>query len=163
MGRLPANQSIHLLLIGKGMDAPELEEAIAASPARDRIHRLGFRQDAPALMAACDATVLPSLKREGLPKTVIESMAYGVPVVVTDSGGSAELVEDGVSGFVVPPGDAVALADRLKVLADDRMRAHRMGEAAQVRIREHFHVQDSVAQTREWFEELRNSREVQRG
>jgi glycosyltransferase involved in cell wall biosynthesis len=151
MGRLPERSGVHLLLIGHGMDGEDLARAVAASPARDRIHVLGFRDDAPAVMAACDATVLPSLKREGLPKTVIESMAHGVPAVVTDTGGSAELVEDGVSGFVVPPGDAAALADRIAALAKDRHAAAEMGKAARARIRDHFHVNDSVEATRSMF------------
>ena len=104
---------IYLLLAGTDRSR-ELDEAIAAHPHRDRIRNVGFRRDAPALIGACDVSVLPALKREGLPKTVIEAMAYGVPPVVTNVGGSPELVADGVSGLVVPPGDAAALAARAR-------------------------------------------------
>ena len=103
-GRLSAEA--HLLLIGAGMDAPRLARRIAANPAADRIHVLGHRSDAPALMAACNVFVLPSTKREGLARSLIEAMAYGVAPVVTDCGGSPELVVDGVSGLVVPVADA---------------------------------------------------------
>ena len=96
-GRLPAEA--HLLLIGAGMDAPRLARRIAASPAADRIHVLGYRSDAPAMTAACDVFVLPSTKREGLARSLIEAMAYGVAPVVTDCGGSPELVVHGVSGL----------------------------------------------------------------
>lgn len=154
MGLLPASFPTHLLLIGKGMDAPELSKLISESPARDRIHCLGFRNDAPALTAACDCTVLPALKREGLPKSVIESMVYEVPAIVTDTGGSAELVVDGVSGFVVPPGDAPAIAEAIRKLQSDPMRAQAMGKAGRQRIASHFHVQDSIQQTREWFHQI---------
>ena len=85
--------------IGGGMDAPRLARRIAANPAADRIHVLGYRSDAPALTAACDVFVLPSTKREGLARSLIEAMAYGVAPVVTDCGGSPELVVDGVSGL----------------------------------------------------------------
>jgi glycosyltransferase involved in cell wall biosynthesis len=153
MGKLPSESQAHLLLIGKGMDAPALEQAIQGSPARDRIHRLGFRTDAPALTAACSCTVLPALKREGLPKSVIESMVYEVPPVVTDSGGNAELVENGVSGWVVPAGDAEALADRIHWLETHPNEARIMGKEARLRIRDHFNVKQSVEQTRTFFKQ----------
>ncbi|MDF3128283.1 glycosyltransferase family 4 protein [Kiritimatiellaeota bacterium B1221] len=154
MGLLPADAEIHLLLIGKGMDAPELLEQINASPAADKIHRLGFRNDAPALTAACDCTVLPAVKREGLPKTVIESMVYEVPAITTDTGGSAELMIDGESGFVVPPHDPAAIADRIMRLFTNQELAESMGKAGRVRIDEHFHVNQSIEKTREWFQSL---------
>lgn len=146
-GRTP-----HLLLAGKGLDAPELQQAIQAGPGAARIHCLGFREDAPSLTAACDCTVLPALKREGLPKTVIESMAYSVPPVVTDTGGNAELVEEGVSGFVVPPGSVDALRERLAWLQAHPREAEDMGRNARQRLAEHFDLQQSILQTEAFFQ-----------
>lgn len=154
MGCLPAEANIHLLLIGKGMDSGDLDRQINESPARARIHRLGFRQDAPALTAACDCTVLPALKREGLPKSVIESMVYEVPAIVTHTGGSPELIPDGECGYVVPPGDAMAIAGAILKLQQDPERRIAMGKAGRQRIASHFHVADSIARTRAWFREL---------
>ncbi|WFB34861.1 glycosyltransferase [Kiritimatiellota bacterium B12222] len=154
MGHLPQDAEVHLLLIGKGMDAPELTKQIAESPAKNRIYCLGFRNDAPALMAACDCSVLPALKREGLPKTVIESMVYEVPAIVTDTGGSAELIEEGVSGYVVPPSDAAALADRIMRVKADPEAAKAMGNAGRQRIDSHFNVQQSIDTTLDYFKEL---------
>ena len=115
---LPATMRVRLLLVGH-MDDPGLTRKIDASPVRDRIQRVGYRTDAPALVAASDVFVLPSIKREGLARAVIEAMAYGVPPVVTDCGGSPELVVDGVSGLVVPVGDAGALGAAIARLHDD--------------------------------------------
>lgn len=142
---------VHLLLIGRGMEEDNLQAAIQASPHAKNIHTPGFRNDAPALTAACSCTVLPATKREGLPKTVIESMAYGVPAITTDTGGSAELMIDGESGFVVSPHDPETIADRIQQLMADPERAQRMGEAGRERIREAFNVDDSAKQTMEWF------------
>src|SRR5690554_5235559 len=103
---LPRDSNIHLLLVGRGMNNPEVQALIQASPMADRIHLTGFRKDAPAIIASCQVSVLASTKREGLPKTVIEAMAYGVAPIVSDTGGSAELIEDGVSGIRVTPGSA---------------------------------------------------------
>lgn len=146
---------LRLVLIGAGMDAPALVRSIEAHGLADRLRLLGFRSDAPAVLHACDVSVLPSTKREGLPKVVIESMVYGVPAIVTDTGGSAELVEHGDSGLVVPPGDAAALADAIRYCHDHRDDAKRMGAAGRRRIGHHFSVQQTVTDTIAAFERLR--------
>jgi glycosyltransferase involved in cell wall biosynthesis len=147
MRHLPADTPVRLLLVGGGMDHPRLARRIAQSPLRDRIHVAGFRTDAPAIIAACQGSVLASLKREGLPKTVIESMVYSVPPIVTDTGGSAELVRHRECGLVVPPGDAEALGRAMHELASDRVRAAEMGMRARTRIDDHFNIRDTIART----------------
>jgi glycosyltransferase involved in cell wall biosynthesis len=153
IGMMPADIPVHLLLVGQ-MDAEKLDRQIAASPARDRIHRVGFRDDAPSLSAACDVFCLPSTKREGLPRAVIEAMAYRVPPVVTNSGGSPELVVDGKSGIVVPPKDARALAEAFAGLYRDPERRRAMGEAARRRIGEDFRNETTIEETIRLYEEL---------
>lgn len=150
---LPPDVQIHLVLVGH-MDAAELSRRIAKSPIGERIHRVGFRTDAPALSAACDVFCMPSTKREGLARSVIEAMAYRVPPVVTDSGGSPELVVDGVSGFVVPPRDAKAIATAIETLYRDPALRRRMGEAARERIATDFRNEDTVRKTITLYEEL---------
>jgi glycosyltransferase involved in cell wall biosynthesis len=150
---LPPDASIHVLLVGN-MDSPGLKARIDASPYRNRIHVLGFRADAPAVIAACDAAVLPSIKREGLPKTVIEAMAYGVPPIVTDCGGSPELVVDGVSGLVVPVRDPVAISHAIRTLYEDAALRARLGRAARERIRDDFRIEDTVARTLALYRDL---------
>ena len=144
MADLPGD--VHLLLVGNG-GAKALDRRIAASPAAMRIHRPGYRTDAPAIAAACDAAVLPSIRREGLPRSIIEAMAYATPPVVTDSGGSPELVIDGVSGLVVPPGSCRAISRAIRRLYDDPELRERLGAGARERIRTHFRVQDTIEQT----------------
>jgi glycosyltransferase involved in cell wall biosynthesis len=151
---LPREAEIHFLLIGRGTDHPRLTKMLAASPFRSRFHALGFRRDACSLIAACDCSVLPSVKREGLPKTVIESMAYGICPVVTDTGGSAELVISGESGLVVPPGDAGALAKAVIRLYENPEETRRMGARARQRIEKHFNIRQTVEKTLEVYQEL---------
>ncbi len=150
---LPQDIPAHLLLVGR-MDAARLTARIDKSPARERVHRAGFREDAPALSAACDVFCMPSTKREGLARSIIEAMAYRVPPVVTDSGGSPELVVDGVSGFVVPPRDAQAIADAIEKLYRDPELRRRMGDAARERIGTDFRNEDTVLKTIALYEEL---------
>ncbi|MGB5335531.1 MAG: glycosyltransferase [Woeseiaceae bacterium] len=150
---LPRDLPVHLLLVGN-MDARKLSRRIEKSPVRERIHRSGFRTDAPAISAACDIFCLPSTKREGLARSVIEAMAYRVPPIVTDSGGSPELVVDGVSGFVVPPRDAKAIAVAIETLYRDDALRRRMGDAARQRIASDFRNEDTVMKTIALYQEL---------
>lgn len=153
VGRLPEEWQVHLLLVGH-MDVPRLAKAIAASPAAARIHRTGHRSDALALTAACDVFVLPSIRREGLARALIEAMALGVAPVATDCGGSSELVVDGVSGLVIPVRDADAIVAALGRLYRDEALRNAMGAAARERIRDHFRVEDTVARTLELYRGL---------
>jgi glycosyltransferase involved in cell wall biosynthesis len=151
-GELPDDS--HLLLIGSGMHAPRLRRAIAASAAAARVHVLGYRADAPALTAACSLFVLPSTKREGLARSLIEAMAYGVAPVVTDCGGSPELVQHGKSGLVVPVSDAGALAAAMRKLHDDAALRAALGAAARERIGRDFRIEDTIAKTLALYESL---------
>jgi glycosyltransferase involved in cell wall biosynthesis len=151
-GRLPHNA--HLLVIGGGMDAPRLARRIAASSAAARIHVLGYRGDAPALTAACDVFVLPSIKREGLARSLIEAMAYGVAPVVTNCGGNPELVANGVNGLVVPVADTAALAGALRELYDNAELRARLGRAARERIGRDFRIEDTIAKTLALYRDL---------
>jgi glycosyltransferase involved in cell wall biosynthesis len=150
---LPQEWQAHLLLVGR-MDAAGLVKAIAASPAAARIHRVGHRTDAPSLTAACDLFVLPSIKREGLARSLIEAMACGVPPIVTNCGGSPELVVDGVSGLVVPVRDAPAINHAIRRLYEDPERRRRMGAAARGRIGSHFKIEDTIEQTLDLYRNL---------
>ena len=151
MSGLPGN--VHLLLVGQ-MDAPALARRIAASPAAARIHRLGYRSDAPAISAACDAAVLPSIRREGLPRSVIEAMAYATAPIVTDCGGSAELVVDGICGIVIPAGDSAAIGRAVRRLYDDSALRRQLGEAARERIQTNFRIENTIRRTQQLYREL---------
>ena len=152
--QLPAEWRAHLLLIGGGIDAPALRKRIAASPVAANIHVLGYRKDSPALTAACDVFALASTKREGLARSLIEAMAYGIAPVVTACGGSPEVVVDGVSGIVVPVRDVPALAGALKRLHEDPSLRRRMGVAARERIRNAFRIEDTIAKTLDLYRSL---------
>ncbi|MCL6642775.1 MAG: glycosyltransferase [Candidatus Bipolaricaulota bacterium] len=122
----------HLLLIGDG----RLRKALERKAGLERItnvHFLGFRKDVPQLLHATDIFVLPS-KREGLPRSIMEAMAAGKPVVATDVRGSRDLVENGVTGILVKLGDVVGLAQAILQLIHDPELRLRMGEAGREKI-----------------------------
>ncbi|MDZ7802863.1 glycosyltransferase [Thiohalophilus sp.] len=148
-----ATPKAHLLLVGKVNDK-HIAKRIARSPAADRIHLPGWRADAASLIGALDLFVLPSLRREGLPRSVIEAMSQQVASVVTDSGGSPELIEDGVSGRIVASGDPDALASAIDELLGDPEQRKQMGIAAEQRIRTCFNPDITVEKTLAVYSEL---------
>ena len=106
---------------------------IETDPAlRDRIRFLGYRDDMADLMRAADIFTLPS-HREGMPRSIIEAMLSGLPVVATDVRGSREEVVDGETGLLVPVRDAASLAQALQSLVQDPARRQAMGAAGLAR------------------------------
>ena len=151
---LPENLPIHYLLLGKLTDDVKLSRMIKKSPYRNQIHLTGFRNDAPAVAAACDAFILPSQEREGLSRAVIEAMACGTPPIVTDIGGSPELVIHNDSGLVIPPKDPQAIAAAIMALYHDPAQKKRLGENAKRRIETRFNIRETIRETRRLFEEV---------
>lgn len=107
-----------LLCVGDGVERPRLEPLVTPG-----IHLLGERHDVPRILRGLDVFTLVS-KNEGIPYTIIEAMAAGLPVVASRVGGNPELVEEGVTGRLFPAGDSAALADAIGAyLSDAEMRA----------------------------------------
>jgi glycosyltransferase involved in cell wall biosynthesis len=134
-------------LIGEGPDRAALEERIGRAGLGDRIELAGARTRAQVAAELRTATVLaaPSVptrdgRREGIPVALMEAMSAGVPVVASRLSGIPELVEDGVTGLLVPPGDHVALAAALERLAGDPALRERLGRAGRERVVREFSV-----------------------
>ena len=142
--------SVHILLVGRITDRRVLP-LIAKRNLGHVVHAVGFRPDGPAISGTGDVFVLPSLKREGLAKAVIEAMSQSVPPVVTTAGGSPELVVDGESGFVVPPNDARSLARAFDSLRTDPALRSRLGQGARRRIETAFNVEDYIRNMTDMF------------
>jgi len=141
--QLPAEPPIHFLLVGEVRDS-RIERLARDPQVRDRLHFTGFRKDAPALAGACDIFVMPSVEREGLPRSVIEAMAQGIAPIVSDVGGMPELVVKDECGLVVPPRDPAALAQAILTLAKDPARRQTFGKRARIRIEKEFHIQHTI-------------------
>ncbi len=126
----------HLWVAGARLQsdhARPVDAALSGDPElAHRVHLLGERDDVPELMAAADLFTLPS-HREGMPRSIIEAMMTGLPVVATDIRGSREEVVDGETGLLVPVADAEALAGALNRLIGDPAARSAMGAAGRVR------------------------------
>ena len=123
---------IRLVLVGDGPERRELEDMAGHLGITDIVEFVGEVDDVPDRLARTDIFVLSS-HSEGLPISVLEAMAAGLPVVATDVGGMVELVEDGITGFLVGPGDVSALARRIDELAADVHLRRSMGHAGHER------------------------------
>jgi glycosyltransferase involved in cell wall biosynthesis len=140
--KLPVNW--HLLVVGRddGIGGA-LKEHAAELGLLDRISFLGAREDIPAIFGASDVGLLCS-HEEGFSNAILEGMASGVPMIVTDVGGNAEAVINGVTGLVVPAHNPARLADAIVRLALDSALRLRFGDAGRLRVIEHFGLQPFV-------------------
>jgi len=150
---------VEFLLVGEATGEHELRyitrlrDRILALGLWNRFHIVGARSDVPALMSALDVLVLSSFE-EGFGRVIIEAMARSRPVVATDQGGPREIVEDGLTGRLVPPGDAIALACALDQLCCDPELRRRMGEAGRLRVVERFALPQHVRRVTEVYDQL---------
>lgn len=123
-----------LLLIGSGREEGRLRDLVAREGIAEDVLFLGTRRDLPDLFRAMDAFALSSLW-EGLPLALLSAMASGIPVVATPVGGIPEVIKDGENGFLVPPADAVALAEVLRRVWENPGRASTIGAAGAEMVR----------------------------
>lgn len=147
-----------LLIAGKGELRAELEALARDLQVDEAVTFLGERSDVPRLMAAADAFVLSSAW-EGLPNVVMEAMAAGRPVVATDVGGVSELLEDGETGAIVPPGRAQELARAMDALVEmPEERRVGMGRAGRRVLQERFALDRVMQQWSDLLDELTSRR-----
>ncbi len=147
------NSQLRLLLVGDGSLRSELEAQVKALDLKDKVRFLGVRADVPEILAAADMFVLSS-RWEGNSLSVMEAMAAGKPVIATAVGGVPELVQHGISGVLVPPGDVEALAEAILKLAGDRNLRRQMGKEAFGRAKERFDVSVMVREYEALYERL---------
>ncbi len=151
---------VHLLLAGSTNDETyvnELQKQVEINGLSDRVHFLGKVSDIPALLAETDIFVLPtkgSGRMEGCPVALLEAMACGKACVATDIPGSRDIIEDGISGLLVEPENADALAEAIKRLIADKDLREKMGKAARLRVETSFSIEREVAAHEQLYLEL---------
>jgi glycosyltransferase involved in cell wall biosynthesis len=134
-----------LLIVGDGPEASAIGRASVDAGLAPWVHLAGAQADVPRFLAAFDLFALTSVS-EGLPLVILEAMATGLPVVASAVGGIPDVVEEGVTGMLVPSGDAEALRGRLTVLSGDRARAARLGASAREVARRRYSL-DTMAES----------------
>lgn len=149
---LERHPEVRFAIAGDGELREELERL--AEPFADRVLMLGHVSEVPDLLASFAVFAFPS-HYEGFGLAVVEAQAAGVPVVATPVGGVRETVVDGETGFLVPVGDAEALAERICFCLDHPQDARRLAEAARSRVRERYSEQRMVAETLALYDGIR--------
>jgi sugar transferase (PEP-CTERM/EpsH1 system associated) len=140
-----------LLVVGDGPLRPDLEQV--ASELGSNAIFAGTRTDVARLLSAMDIFVLPSLK-EAMPIALLEAMAMRLPVIATTVGGVPEIVDDGKTGFLVPPGDEAALHCALHRLADDPLLMSMLARSGQAHVQANFTLDSMVAQVERLYDTL---------
>jgi glycosyltransferase involved in cell wall biosynthesis len=138
------------VIVGDGPLRAELERQAQATGLADRAIFTGWRRDLPGIYADMDVLAVTS-HNEGTPVSAIEAMAAGCPVVATNVGGLPDLICDGETGYLVPPGDARAVATALLHLLHRPETARRMGETARMAVRQRFSAQRLIADVEQLY------------
>jgi len=146
----------HLLVVGDGPLRPQVEQQISALSLAPQVTLVGWRDDLPTIYAASDIYVLTTWGWEGLPLTVLEAMAAGLPVVATAAGGIPEAVVDGETGLLVAHQDVDALTRALCTLIEHPAQGQAMGDAGRASAERHFTSERMMDETAAIYAELIN-------
>lgn len=131
---------LRVLLVGDGPLRVWVERTISELGMEDAVVLAGRRFDTPEMLSAMDIYALPSIHGEFFPNSIIEAMSFSLPWVGSDIAGLSELTAGGEAGWVVPPGDVEALADRLRVLLADQQLRTRRGARGRREVEERFTI-----------------------
>jgi glycosyltransferase involved in cell wall biosynthesis len=158
--RVAAHEDASFVALGGEHASPGyrmvLEAKVAELGISERVQFLGWQPHVEQVLRAADIVVMPSLS-EGLPMAILEAMACAAPIVATPVGGIPEAITDGVTGLLIPPSDAGALADAIVRLLRDRPLAKRLGAQARAEAVGHFSINRMVADVERVYDELASS------
>jgi len=141
------------IIAGEGSLRKTLEEKVARLGLRGKIIFAGWREDIPGILSMLDIMVLPSVN-EAVGMALIEAQAEGVPVVASDVGGVPEVVEDGKTGILVPPGNVPALRNAIIGLLSDKGKMKVMASSGKLWVRDRFKAEDMARKTSELYMEI---------
>lgn len=147
---------VKLLLVGDGPDLPGIQKMAFDLGLRDRVVFTGMRRDIPDCLGMMDIYVQPS-RFEGMPNSVLEAMASGLPVVATNVGGVREIVEDGKTGFLVDVDNEAGLIRAIELLVRHPDRRRQMGADGRKRVISRFSISTMVSDYEDLYERLTKS------
>jgi len=158
IGRQLLNEGVNarFALVGEvdpGNPTSVSEEQIKAWE-QDGIENWGFRQDMPEVFASCHLVCLPSYRREGIPKVLIEAASCGRPIITFDMPGCREIVQNGVTGFVIPTKDVSAYKSAVRRLLEDANLRQQLGLAGRKRVENMFSLDQVIRQTLDIYNQV---------
>jgi glycosyltransferase involved in cell wall biosynthesis len=131
-------KDVTFLIVGEGPEEARLRERIASLGLSSNVRMLGFRDDLLNVFRSLDLFVIPSVEGDTIPQVLMQALAMGLPVVSTTVGSIPDVVQDGRTGFVVPPRDAGALAGRILVLLEDAALRAEMGRRGRALVEQEY-------------------------
>jgi glycosyltransferase involved in cell wall biosynthesis len=151
---LAAAPDTRFLIVGDGVGFDEVKSRVQRMGLESRVILTGFRRDVPEVMAALDVLVLPSTRSEATSQVIPQALAVGTPVVGSDVGGIPELVRDGETGRLVPPGDSGALAQAMLASLREPERSRAMARTGQAMILSQYTFDAAMARTTDVYRAL---------
>ncbi len=151
---LHTNCRVCCLIVGDGEERKRLEQFTRENGLEERVKFMGWREDSDAIMRALDVVVVPSLWEEACSLSLLEAMAASRPLIVTHSGGNAELVSDNENGILVNKNDVPALANAINQLAASKSLREKMGASGYARQRKLFTLERMVRDTESVYSKL---------
>ena len=148
-----SHPNVTFALAGEGSLRPHLERLAQEVGIAERVQFFGSVEDIPAFLGRLEIAVLCS-RSEGLSNSLLEYMAAGRAIVATAVGGNVELIEDGVHGLLVPPGDPLPLAAAINRLLTDEALAKRLAESARQRVQQHFSMVVKIQELHDFYRRL---------
>jgi len=145
-GILANHKDLHFVFVGKGTNQETFRKKLSLMPNFNRLHGFGEVDDVRPHILACNIYVQPSIS-EGLAKSVIEAMVYSKPIIITKSGGPEEIIQNDVSGKVVPIRNAKALAKSILELLNNDIDQKRFGRAAKKNLLKNLTIEATIAKT----------------
>ncbi len=136
---------VHFIIAGDGPGREELTQKIAQAPWLGKVTLLGHRTDVPNVLAGLDVLVLPSFAHEGIPQIILQAQAMARAVIGTTVGGIPEVIEDGVTGLLIPPREPGVLAEKIRMLLENDDLRQRLGQAAREGIKKN-HSLDAMGE-----------------
>ena len=151
-----------LLLVGSGSEEASLRAQVSELGLTDSVFFGGMRSDIPDVLRGSEIVLLPSIYGENLPTVLMEAGACGRPVVASDVGGISDIVRDGETGLLVPPGDPAAVAQALLRILNDQELGRRLGQAGRRQVEQHFDARLWAKALRGVYEEARDKHQKAR-
>lgn len=145
---------VTLTLVGDGSERSRIEQEIERHSLRDHVQLTGIVEDVQGVLSSAGLFVFPSIEREGLGIAILEAMSSGLSVIASDCGGIREIVEHGVTGLLVPPGDARFLADAIIRLITDQDEADQLAAAGRALIESRFTIDSTCRELMSIYEEV---------
>ncbi|MDQ1264035.1 MAG: L-malate glycosyltransferase [Campylobacterota bacterium] len=148
-------KDLHILLIGDKIDKEPYISETKKSGMQERIHITGYRNDVTSIISACDVLVHASIRKEGLPRVILESLASKTPVIASANESSLEIIEDGVNGFIVPIKDASAIAKKIRDLYNSPTTLENLTNHAQDTIKNKLSHTQTATKFDEYFKSFK--------